>query len=384
MTVFCASTIHSAAKTVNVITSSDPYKIEDYQGVRYVYVKCSDYAGNGIKRILNMWEFARKLKRVYKHFDKPDIIIGRLPHVWCGNTAWKASKFYGVPLVCDIADLWPEGFVEHMNVSKRNPAVKYYNYLEHRMYKRANALVFSMAGGKQLLKDKGWNDVDVQKVFHINMGVDLAKYDDDSIKYKKEYPELADSSLFKVSYCGSIRLINYVSTICEAAKKLSDKGIDNVFFSIHGYGDKENELKEYCRVNKLTNIRFFGKIKKEEIPYVLNHSDVIVLSYHETPLYRYGGSMSKMFEAFASGKPVLSNVHMGYSLIEKYRCGIVSEENTSEAIAEAVLRLMNMSTAEREEMGRNGRKCAEDYDQPRLVDQLESVFHFVLKGKNND
>lgn len=381
VTVFCASTIHAAKKTTNLISDCRDFIIEEYEGVQYIYVKCSDYQGNGMKRIMNMFEFAHNLKKVYKRFDKPDFIIGRLPHVWCGEVAWKASKHFKVPLICDVADLWPEGFVEHLHIGRNNPAIIYYNALEHRMYKRADALVFSMAGGKQLIRDKGWKDIEDKKIFHINMGVDLRKFDSDAKNYRKEYPEIFDPTLFKVSYCGSIRLINYVSTLCEAAKILAEKGIDNVFFSIHGYGDKEDECKTYCEKHGLKNIKFFGRINKEQIPFVLTHSDVNVLSYHETPLYKYGGSMSKMFEAFASGKPVLSNVHMGYSLIDEYGCGLVSESNTPQAIAKAIIQMMNMDPSERDNMGKAGRRCAEDYDQPHLVDQLEEVFKYVLEGR---
>ena len=374
--IFCASTIHNT--DINIIETNQKYLINDYENIHYVYVKCSDYSGNGIKRILNMLEFSFNLNKVYKKIGVPDIVLGRLPHVWCGNVAYKISRRYNTPLILDIADLWPEGFVEHLNISKNNILIKYYNYLEHRMYKRANALIFSMAGCKELLKDKKWNDIDINKVFHINMGVDLKQFDFNKENYTYTYPELENKDLFKVTYCGSIRLINHVQILCDAAKILRDRNIDNVFFSIHGFGDKEKELKKYCEDNALTNIKFYGKIDKKNIPYVLSHSDVNVLSYHETPLYKYGGSMSKMFEAFASGKPVLSNVHMGYSLIDEYKCGLVSDKNNGEEIAETIIKFMSYDKDKLDEMGKAARRCAEDYDQPQLVDKLEEVINFVV------
>lgn len=374
--IFCSSTIHNT--DINVISDKATYVVQNYEGICYVYVRCSGYSGNGIKRIFNMLEFSKNLDRVYKEFDRPDVIIGRLPHVWCGEIAYKASKKFNVPLICDIADLWPEGFVEHLNISQSNPMVRYYNVLEHRMYKRADALIFSMAGGKQLIKDKKWTDIDLDKVFHINMGVDLDAFDYNKNHYKKTYTELERRDIFKITYCGSIRLINHVSTICEAARLLKNAGYNDIFISIHGYGDKEEELRAYCRKYKLDNIKFFGKIDKKEIPYVLCNSDVNVLSYHETPLYKYGGSMSKMFEAFAAGRPILSNVHMGYSLIEKYNCGVVSEKNTPEAIAKAIIELKKMNPEKLKELGLAARQCAELYNQPQLVDKLEIVINKVL------
>ena len=135
----------------------------------------------------------------------------------------------------------------------------------------------------------------------------------------------------------------------------------------------------YCKKYNLTNIGFFGKIDKQCIPFVLTNSDVNLLSYHETPLYKYGGSMSKMFEAFAAGKPVISTVHMGYSLIDRYECGITADSNTADGLANAIKVIRNLSPEVKKEMGQNARKCAEDYDQPILVEKLISVFDYVTR-----
>lgn len=377
VTIFCASTIHGT--NINLIKDNNPFIVYETDGIKYVYIKCKHYKSNGVKRILNMIEFSKKLKKVFRQFDAPSIIICRLPHIWSGKTSVKISNYYHVPLIFDVADLWPDAFVEHLKIKKNNPFILYYLSNEHRMYKLANAIIFSMEGGKEFIKDKGWKDVKFEKVFHINMGVDLPQFDYNLMTYKKEYAQLLDKTIFKVSYCGSIRLINNVSTICEAAKILKDKGQKDIFISIHGFGDQESKLIDYCKENKLDNIAFFGKIDKNQIPFVLSNSDANLLSYHETPLYKYGGSMSKMFEAFAAGKPVISTVHMGYSLIERYGCGITCKSNTASALAEAIETIRDLSLNKKSEMGLHARKCAEDYSQPALVDKLLSVFEYVEK-----
>ena len=75
--IIAASSVHNSQ--LNLITDRALYRNESEDGVNYTYVKCHSYSGNGLKRILNMLEFARKLPRVCKQLVKdewkPDVIL---------------------------------------------------------------------------------------------------------------------------------------------------------------------------------------------------------------------------------------------------------------------------------------------------------------------
>ena len=92
---------------------------------------------------------------------------------------------------------------------------------------------------------------------------------------------------------------------------------------------------------------------------------------------KYGGSQSKLFDYLASGKPILCNAKFGYNLIERFNCGIITENQTPKAFADAVEKLYYMTDDQLCEMGIRARKAAEDYDQPQLVDKLCTVIEFV-------
>ena len=74
VTIFAASTVHNS--NMNLITDGAPWRDEVVDGVHYVYIRCMDYQGNGLKRIYNICEFAWKLTRCH---------CGHLyaPHVLC-------------------------------------------------------------------------------------------------------------------------------------------------------------------------------------------------------------------------------------------------------------------------------------------------------------
>ena len=67
----------------------------------------------------------------------------------------------------------------------------------------------------------------------------------------------------------------------------------------------------------LTNIKMKGFVNKQFIPYILSKSSVNILNYSNTQYnWSRGNSSNKLFEYMASGKPIISTVKMGYSIIE--------------------------------------------------------------------
>ncbi len=101
------------------------------------------------------------------------------------------------------------------------------------------------------------------------------------------------------------------------------------------------------------------------------------MTYKQVPLMKYGGSQSKLFDYLASGRPIICNAKWGYNLIERYDCGIVTEDQTPKAFADAVEKLYRMDNEAVDHMGQNSRRVAEMYDQPILVDKLCEVFDFI-------
>ena len=371
VTIIAASTVHNT--DIDIVEKLG--KTEDScDGVLYRYIRTPKYRGNGMQRIKNMLAFCTGLRQ-FKAL-KPDIIIG------CEAYLFPFIKFCfkNIPVITDTVDLWPESIIEYANYSKTNPIIKILYRLERNAYVNSDALVFSMEGGEEYLKEQSYSGkIDYRKVFHINMGCDIGTCD----RYLKEHTEIPawDFSKFNIVYCGSIRQANQVLQICEAAKELLTQGVNTVEFQIYGNGDELESLKRFVEENHVTNVHFHGRFQKEMIPCLLSYARASLLTYKQVDLMKYGGSQSKLFDYLAGGRPIICNAKWGYNLIERYHCGIVTEAQTPGAFAKAIMSLLHLSEGEIEQMGKNGRKAAEMYDQPILVDTLCDVFSFVLDQK---
>ena len=340
-------------------------------GVRYIYLKCIKYNGN-IKRAINNLMYIFKIYTL-KREGTPDIIITSGPFY---NRMIKLV-YKDVPLITDIADLWPKSIVCYTNATDDNPIIKMMYKEEEHSYLSSDALIFSMEGGKQYLKERAYHDkIDFGRVYHINMGCDLEEFDRNALLYKDEI--IKDPNHFVITYSGSMRQANHIIQICEAAKILQKKG-SNILIHMYGNGPEEEQAKKYCYDNHLENILFFGRFEKAKLPVILGSSDANIMTYLQTDIMKYGGSQSKLFDYLASGKPVINCGTWGYNLISRYNCGIVDEKQTSISIADAMQRMSQLPKDELEEMGKRARQVAEMYDQPKLADQLEIIIREVSK-----
>jgi len=378
--IICDGNIHNSSR--RLVTDGNDYNIINDKGINYVYVRTHRYTGNGISRILNLVSFYfSALKTIYK-LPKADFVISQTPNPLACLAALKYSNEQDIPCVCDVVDLWPESIVVYNHMSRSNPAIAVLYKLEKWIYKKCDALVFSIPGGYQYIIDKGWqSSVPKEKVFHINTGVDVGAFDrKKEICTRDDYKDNLEHK-FKVVYSGAVRLVNNLDILVKAGEIIQNNGFKDIIILIHGAGDYVEDLKEYCREKDITNVRLFGRIQKDDIPYVLSNADLCILCYQNTPILRYGGSMNKLFDYFASGKPIVSNAKMNYSLIEQYQCGYELDSNDPKKMAECIIKFYEMSVQERNIMGLNSRKAAEDYDIPKLGLKLLKVLEYAETNK---
>ena len=80
----------------------------------------------------------------------------------------------------------------------------------------------------------------------------------------------------------------------------------------------------------------------------------------------------------ASGKPLISTVKTGYSIIDKYKCGFELEHGTAEELAKAIIKIKRMPEREYIELGQNARIGALDFDFKVLTKKLLEVIEKVL------
>lgn len=372
-----ASTIHNT--DINLITDNSLYIEKEYEGLKYVHIACSNYKGSGLKRIVNMLQFQRRFKNVMAKFEKPDVIVADCN---CINYRGlqKFAKKYGIAFVTEVRDLWPLSIVEYMGISDKNPVIKYLNWQEKRMYKNSDAIIFSMQGGRDYIVEKNWQkSVDLNKIFYINNGIDVEAQERQAKENAFPDPDLDDDS-FKVIYCGSIRPANNVKLIVDAAKVVEDKHSD-IKFLIYGGGNYAEALKNEVKEKGISNVVFKGYVDKKYIPYIVSKASLNVLTYKNAKTWKYGGSQNKVFDYMNAGKPILTNIKMGRSVLAECGCGIEVDTDNAEKFANAIIEAYDLPQETRLDMGARGKEKVKEFDFKVLTDKFEQVINFAVEHK---
>lgn len=390
--IFCASTVHSSQEVLDV---DKVYSKRVIDGISVIVVKTRSYTGNGRKRILNMVDYYRNVQKAAKEIavldGLPSIVYASSVHPLTLVAGEKTAKGLGVPCVCEVRDLWPASLIAYGMINEKGLLARILYRCEHRIYKRADALIFTFGGGKCYITDKKWDkqihcgDIDLDKVFHVNNGVDLESFDINRATFQIVDEDLDNKETFKCIYTGSIRTVNRIDQLVDVAQCLQGKkGAKNIKVLIYGRGDKELELKNRVRAEGLQNVVFKGFVEKKYIPYVLSKGDLLLMhvsTSHEVDcISKYGQSLNKSFDYLAAGKPIL-NVYSGspeHDYIEANGAGISQVFRNSEEYAATILDYAYLENEEYEGCCLNARKTAEEqYNYPVLTEKLMSMFDYA-------
>lgn len=376
VSVFVGSFLHNTNR--QMIDDKSKYKKYENSDYPFFFIRTCDYSKSRLKRIYAMIEFYKNLNKTARSLEKPDVIIGSSAHPLAAIAAIRLAKKFNCKSIVEVRDLWPESFVAYNIISKKNPVLKILYAGERWIYKKAEKIIFTIEGGKDYIIDQGWDKghggkIDIEKVHHINNGVDLEEYNYNREKNSFKDEDLDDEKTYKVIYSGSIRLANNVKSIVDAAQVIKENNYNNIRFLIYGDGDDREFLERYCLKNNIINVKFKGFVDKKKIPYILSKSNLNIMHFKQNKIKKYGASLNKMFEYFASGKPTISDCEFGYDLIKKYNCGVVIDNANAEQLANAIMEFSQITKEEYEVYCKNALKAASDYDYGVLTKKLENI-----------
>ena len=377
-TIFCASTNHFSDNHID--TNENQYSTDSVNDIPFVFVNTPEYKGNGKKRVLNMISFYRGLFKTAKEFakltGKPDVILASSVHPLTLVAGIKIAKKFDIPCICEVRDLWPESIVAYGSLKRNSVVVKLLYQGEKWIYKKANSVIMTWEGGSQYIRNQGWDEqVDLSKVKHISNGVVIDSFDRNSKENRIEDDDLNDINYKNLVYAGSIRKVNNLGLLLDAAKLVQEKN-QQIRFLIYGSGDEKEMLENRCKKEKINNVVFKGRVEKKMIPSILKRSYANILHNSSTSLDKYGQSQNKFFEYLAAGRCVIQTYTTGYSVLEKYKCGVSAIEQQPKEIAEIILEACK-DNEKAGQMGVNARKAAYEFDFTNLTNKLIEIIENV-------
>jgi glycosyltransferase involved in cell wall biosynthesis len=341
------------------------YKGEEYlhekiDNIDFIWIKTPKYFGNGISRVKNMLSYSYKVLKIIPklHLDKPNIIIGSSVHLFTSYVAYRLSKKYNIPFIMEVRDIWPQTLID-MGISKWHPFIILLDWLEKFLYKKANKIISTLPYAFQHIE----KFVSQDKIIWISNGVNLENIN---------YLEKEKTDKFIISYTGAIGIANNLTLLVDVAEKLKTQ--KDIIFRIIGDGAEKNNLKEKVKLKKLKNIFIEDSVSKNQVPNILQNSDILFLSLPNSPLYKYGISANKLFEYMASGRVIVISGYFKNNPIKEAAAGYTIEPNNSEQLVKTILEIYSLEQEERNQIGKKIRQYVKkNYSIDILTDKLEKL-----------
>lgn len=363
-------TFNSSQREKIEIPKGELYVEKQYGDYHFIHVAAPAFSGNGIKRMLSLFSFSRNVRKIRKHFQKPDVILQNI-HPPFDFPIVSLAKKLKVKYITEAWDLWPEDFVTFGLVGRNNPAMKLAYAIEKRYYYAADEIVFTFLGAFDYLKKQGWmkdqgGKIDPAHLHYINNGIDLEKFEQDRLAHPRSDADMNDSSLIKIVYLGSISKANNVRALIDAAALLQKRPAYRFF--IYGDGSYRTELEQYVKENHIDNVVFKEKrIPYSECAWVVSQATVNIMNY-EKGFGRWGVSSGKMFQYLAASKPIVCNINIAYdNVIKDQNLGIARDIYTAEDFANAIQCLAEQPTEAYNEMCARVRDTARRFDYKALA-----------------
>jgi len=358
-----ASSFHYASYKEMKLYNKCTHIEENIDGIDFIWIKTRSYRGNGFGRVLNMLDYMQKASRV-SFQEKPDVIIGSCVDLFAVYAAYKQAKKIATPFVMEIRDIWPQTLID-MGISKWHPFIIGLGVLEKFLYKKADKIITLLP---QAYKHLETFNIKREDVVWISNGVDLSAFTE--LKRQREPDK------FLVTYLGSMGKANVLHTLLEVAQRLKDYDIE---FQLIGEGALKTELVSYKEKHQLSKVHILDLVAKEKVPQLLKDSDLLYVGLKDSPLYRFGMSLNKLFDYLAAEVPIVFASTVEDNPVEEAQAGLCIAPEDTDALQKAIVKMYEMGEDERKSyVSGNINYIENNFSIQFLTDKLEKLLNGLV------
>ncbi|AVK82734.1 glycosyltransferase family 1 protein [Lysinibacillus sp. B2A1] len=212
----------------------------------------------------------------------------------------------------------------------------------------------------------------VDKISYVHgVGVEFADEclgKHERLKFKESLGLSSDSIV--ISYVAELNLNKNHQFLLRNWKELKQQN-PYLELLIIGYGEKENELKEYVKREQLLGVHFLGF--RKDVPRLLQITDIVTLLSHRE------GLPKSIMEAMVANIPcVVTNTRGLRDLIKSHKNGFVVNHEDDQALVSAFTVLAKEEPL-RNRMGEKAKQLVEPYLLAKVLQEYIAIYERLLK-----
>jgi glycosyltransferase involved in cell wall biosynthesis len=305
-----------------------------------------------LRRLTNYFSFVASSalfgSALLKRFD---FLLVESPPLFLGLSGFWLSRLKRARLIFNVSDLWPQSAVELGVLRPDSLAFRLSATLEAFYYRHA----WLVTGQSKSILANITERFPQCPTFHLSNGVDTRRFGLHSPTQDMR-ATLGLNGNFVALYAGLHGLAQGLDQVLGAAEGL--RAEKHLQFVLVGDGPEKPMLVERARQRELTNVQFCEPRPARDMPALLASADIVLVTLKK---HISGAVPSKLYEAMASGKPVIL-VASGEAadIVRTQRAGIVVEPGDEQGLSQAVQTLRTQPGL-CQTLGQNGRRAAEQY-----------------------
>jgi glycosyltransferase involved in cell wall biosynthesis len=317
--------------------------IED--GVSFAWLYAIPYQSNNWRRYTSMASFfvVSMLAGILRRAKAPDVVIGSSPHLLAPLSAWIVAKWYRVPFVLEVRDLWPESLVQ-LGLKNR-PVVWGLSLIERFLYKKSDLIIALTEGIESGIRRKQVE----QPAIVLIPNASLRPEPLNASKRQCTRDALGWSGKTVAIWIGAHGHANGLEVVIDAARICA--GHTDILFVLFGEGSEKSRLVDLA--HGMPNVRFYDPVPKREVDDYLRAADIGLLVHRDTEAVK-GARPNKLFDYMTAALPIVVSMDgEARRLIEEPGAGVFIRPEQPQELALAILE-MHRSADRRVEQGLNG------------------------------
>lgn len=325
------------------------------------------------RRLANYFSFVLSSAAIgMVELEPPDFLLVESPPLFLGLSGIWLSRLTRSRLIFNVSDLWPETAVALGVVRAGSTVHRVSESLERLCYRKA----WLVTGQSREIVASIAERFPATRTYRLSNGVEC-----DAFGARLATPEARASlggGACVALYAGLHGIAQGLPQLLDAAHAMRDESGPELVFL--GDGPVKGELMRAARERQLARVRFLDARPADELPPLLASADILVVPLG---VGIPGAVPSKLYEAMASGKPVVM-IATGEpaSIVMHHRVGLVVAPHDIEGLARA-LRALRDDPALRAELGANGRRAAERYfDRGAIARDFLSMLASEAAGRS--
>jgi glycosyltransferase involved in cell wall biosynthesis len=305
-----------------------------------------------------------------RRLGRPDVVFGSSTPLTVGLVAAGAARYWRVPWIFEVRDLWPD-FPIQMGAIPFRPVQRFLYWIERWLYRDAAHVITASPGQADHVR----RFVSSSKpVSIVEYGTELDVLDAitpdelDALRAQHSLPER-----FIVLYAGSFGRANAIPALIETADRCANR--DDVCFVITGRGYHEPALQRAARRNPV--LRVLPPQPRRRALALFQLADLALVPFIDQPVLATNAP-SKLFDSLAAGTPVVvTNPGWTQSLVRRHDCGWSVPEAQADLLAERIATLLDRPDR-LQQAGQNGTKLARKrFDRSVHMRRLRTLIESV-------